>query len=356
MRLLLALTCGLSAAQAASADTLTVNPTADNTLYLQSAGTLSNGAGTGMFVGVAGNGQPRRAVLRFDVASQIPAGSTINSAELTLNVTISASSTPKAVTVHRLTSDWGEAGSFAGAGQGAGGPALPGDATWIHTFSPNSNWTTAGGDFIASASTQTLVGSSGAQVFSGAGMVADVQAWVDGAAGDFGWLLMDDETNISARRYATREFASLAPVLVVEFDPPAGFGSVICSTGANSTGAGATIAASGSPVVSANSFTITSTNLPANQFGIYVTSMTRVPLGSNNLCIGGMIGRFVLPSQILSSGAVGTISLTPDLGAFPQGNGTVAVSPGETWYFQGWFRDTVAPGSNFTDGLEVVFI
>ena len=356
MRTPLALACFLAASQGAAADTLTVNPTADNTLYFSGSGSLSNGAGSGMFVGVAGNGGSRRAVVRFDVAGQIPAGSTINSVELTLLVTTSASFVPEAVTVHRLNSDWGEGTSVAGSGQGGGGSAATGDATWIHTFFPNSNWTTAGGDFVPTPSTQTMVTGSGAQVFSGAGMVADVQAWVDGTADDFGWLLRDDESGVSARRYGTRENSNAMPVLVVDFDPPSGFGTVICTTGANSTGVGATIAASGSPMVSANNFTVTSANLPLNQFGIYVTSMTNVPIGSNNLCLGGMIGRFTQPSQILSSGPTGTFSFTPDLGSFPQGNGTVAVMPGETWSFQAWFRDTVAPGSNFTDGLEVMFM
>lgn len=43
---------------------------------------------------------------------------------------------------------------------------------------------------------------------------------------------------------------------------------------------------------------------------------------------------------------VNSIPLTP----------VVAITAGETWSFQGWFRDNnPGPTSNFTDGIEVVF-
>ena len=42
----------------------------------------------------------------------------------------------------------------------------------------------------------------------------------------------------------------------------------------------------------------------------------------------------------------------------PTSNQIVAIQPGETRYFQGWFRDqtgTGAPTSNFTVGVEMIF-
>ncbi len=140
-----------------------------------------------------------------------------------------------------------------------------------------------------------------------------------------------------------------------------GFGTNYCTAAPNSTGMPGVTAASGSIVVATNIFVLEALKLPSNQFGIFVTSMTSNPgtpaIGSNGiLCLGGAIGRFTLPSQIVNSGAGGAFSLNVDLNAFPQGMGTVPVMSGQTWFFQAWHRDNVGLGSNFTDGLEILFL
>ncbi|MCA9139279.1 MAG: hypothetical protein KDB00_21040, partial [Planctomycetales bacterium] len=64
--------------------TLELTSIADNTLYEDDFGTLSNGAGDHLFAGrVAGQGGAalRRGVVKFDVSS-IPSGATINSVRL----------------------------------------------------------------------------------------------------------------------------------------------------------------------------------------------------------------------------------------------------------------------------------
>ncbi len=139
-----------------------------------------------------------------------------------------------------------------------------------------------------------------------------------------------------------------------------GFGTNYCTAVANSTGLPGVMSAAGSSVVASNDFTLEASQLPNNQFGIFVTSMTSSAgtpaVGSNgNICLGGQVGRFTLASQIVSSGASGMFSLTVDLNAFPQGNGFVPVASGQTWFFQAWYRDGVGAGSNFTDGLEMTF-
>src|SRR5713226_7796782 len=58
----------------------------DNTLYEDDLGMLSNGAGQHMFVGTTNAGFLRRALIAFDIAGNIPAGSTIQSVALTLNM------------------------------------------------------------------------------------------------------------------------------------------------------------------------------------------------------------------------------------------------------------------------------
>lgn len=145
-------------------------------------------------------------------------------------------------------------------------------------------------------------------------------------------------------------------------DPSGGFiGTSYCQAAVNSTGVAATLSALGSILASDNSLTLTASGLPTNQFGIFLTSrMQGFSVGAGgtsngNLCLGGTIGRFTGPGQLINSGGAGSISLALDLTALPQGAGSVAAMAGETWNFQAWFRDGVGQGSNFSEGLQVDF-
>ena len=192
----------------------------DNTLYESATGALSNGSGPGLFVGLNANAQPRRALLRFDVAANVPAGAAIVSAQLTVNVVQSNPMAPLAVTGHRVLQAWGEGASVAAGGGGGGAPALANDATWLHTMSPSGFWTNAGGDFVpaASFSMQTpalgVVSSPRTELVTG-----DVQFWLDNPAQNHGWLLKSDETLVgsTARRLDARESNGVRPFLAVTF-------------------------------------------------------------------------------------------------------------------------------------------
>lgn len=114
--------------------------------------------------------------------------------------------------------------------------------------------------------------------------------------------------------------------------------------------------ATGSALVADNNLTLRAYQLPINQFGIFLTSMTQanVPMAGGSigtLCVGGNIGRFGA-QQV---GAPGEISLSIDLGALPM-NPNQAALPGETYHFQAWYRDfNPNPGSNFTDAISILF-
>lgn len=210
-----------------SADVVNVFAYRDNTLYESSNGSLSNGAGNSIFAGRTLQFQDslRRALLAFDVAGAVPAGSTIVSATLRLYC-IQSVSGDQPMTLHRTLQDWGESTSNAdGIGGGGGGAfAMPGDATWLHTFSPGGLWTNPGGDFDAVASASALVGGGGAiYQWSSAQMALDVQSWLDNPAANFGWTLLGNETfDGSAKRFASRETTNIfaiKPTLVVEYIP-----------------------------------------------------------------------------------------------------------------------------------------
>ncbi len=142
--------------------------------------------------------------------------------------------------------------------------------------------------------------------------------------------------------------------------PSTSIGTNYCAGVANSSGMIGTMGASGSDVASINNVTLSASQLPVNQFGIFVVSRNQgfvsMPPGSNgNLCLGGVIGRYQGPGQILSSGATGEISLTINLPTIPLGGGTAAAMAGDQFNFQAWHRDNVGAGSNFTDGLQIDF-
>ncbi len=208
------------------ADSAQIQAQKDNTLYESPTGSLSNGSGPGMFCGRnALAGLIRRALIRFDVAGAIPAGSTVNSVTLSLNCAMSlVGDVP--VSLHGVLADWGEGASMSIAmGGGGGAPAEPGDATWLHTFYSAQTWTTPGGDFDPTPSATRVVGGVGPYTWgSTAEMVADVQSWLDTPATNYGWMVRGDEsTTTTARRFDTREqlIVEQRPVLTVDFTPPA---------------------------------------------------------------------------------------------------------------------------------------
>lgn len=225
--------CGLAFAVPVVADIVSLTPTKDNTLYefvapsLGETGPASNGAGVSLFVGRTNNKGPsiRRGLIAFDVAGAVPAGSTINSVQLVLNMTQTIAGA-EPVDLHRLTADWGEGTSNATSGGGGGGaPATTGDATWLHTFFSTSSWATPGGDFSPTVSATEAVDDNGPYTWgSTAQMVADVQGWLDTPASNFGWILIGNEsTSATAKRFDTRESGiatgggAVPPQLIIDF-------------------------------------------------------------------------------------------------------------------------------------------
>ena len=204
----------------ATADEVVIEPVADATLYESSTGDLANGAGQHLFTGV-GNAI-KRGVLRFDVASSVPVGSTIDAVALTLNMsrTIAPGNANR---LHRVTTSWTEGPTDASGQEGAGDPSQPGDVTWIHTTYDSALWSTPGGDFVATESASIVVAGIGSYTWgSTPEMVADVQLWLDTPSSNHGWLLRGDEIgSFTAKRFDTREHpeVSVRPALRIVYTP-----------------------------------------------------------------------------------------------------------------------------------------
>ena len=223
-RLITALPLAIVVAASASADVVTLTTYKDNTLIEDPTGGFSAGASPNFFVGRTGTnaeGTKRRGVIAFDVAGAVPLGSTITAATLKLHMSQTTSGN-QSIVLKRLLAPWGEGTSFAFGGAGA--PSTPGDATWIHQYFSNDPWDTTGGVFSTTVSATKTVGGEGFYTWgSTAGMVADVQSWLNTPATNYGWLVQGNEAALkTTKRFESRESTTVEwrPVLTITFTPP----------------------------------------------------------------------------------------------------------------------------------------
>jgi hypothetical protein len=294
--LLTACLSGLAIAQT----TVSVPCNLDNSLYENGAGSVSNGAGTRIFVGLNVSALRRRALVRFDVAGTLPANAKIVSATLTINAVMSTVALPAPMAVHRVTQSWGEGTSVATSGQGGGAAATAGDATWLHRFFPGTLWTTPGGDFVPTPSFTMPLPSLGVGTSTpNAGANADVQFWVDNPSQNFGWLLKLDELLAStARALDSRESTGVRPTLSVTYLLPGQ---------ATDVGSGCPVGAGnftnswvGAPI-GGTTVQVAHTNAPANSVGVVLFALTFDPAGAPLPLPGCSI---YLPLNALVSGPV----------------------------------------------------
>jgi hypothetical protein len=158
-------------------------------------------------IGSNGNGEIRRALFRFDLTGQVPQGATITGASLSVTVVkVPLSPINSNFDVYRLIRPWDE-----------------GTVTW-NSASSGVAWDSPGaegpGDFIPTASSFVFVSGLATYTFPAFdALLADIQAWVDNPATNFGWLLVsEDETDFkTARHFATRESIVNAPTLTIDY-------------------------------------------------------------------------------------------------------------------------------------------
>jgi hypothetical protein len=290
-------------APAALADVVNLEPAKDATIYNDTVGNRSDGQGSTMYSGRAGTNTSwpvRRCMVAFDVASAVPAGSTVQSVQLKLYMSQTVVGA-KTFDIHRLTTAWNEGPSVGQSGNGA--PAQVGDSTWLYTYWNTQSWTTPGGDFVATPSASTSVGSSYQYYFWGstAAMVADVQAWVNNSSVNHGWIVRGPETGLkSAKQFESSEsLAQYRPILSITFTPPAP--TAYCTAKTNSLGCVPAISSTGTPDANAGSgFVISMANGVSNKSGLLFYGTTgphSAPFQGGYLCVQAPLKRTAIQNS-----------------------------------------------------------
>lgn len=216
------LTCALAIfllTNIGNAETLVIEASKDTSIY--SEGTLSNGQGISIFAGRTKQGNDRRGLVQFNLDGQLPANAVVDSVSLSMYVSkVPIGGGPDTYfRIHRLTRDWGEGASNAGDVGGKGAAAEAGDATWLESELGVQSWTQSGGDYVAMASAEEVISGIGFYNWIGDGLLADVNAWLQDPASNFGWIIVGESSFGSAARFESRHYWNEVqrPQLVIEF-------------------------------------------------------------------------------------------------------------------------------------------
>jgi hypothetical protein len=221
------LACQVSSLFAAS---IAIPASADATLFETEPNNSAGGAD--FFIsGTTQNRTRNRALLQFDIAGAVPAGSQITSVGLQFEVTRVPGDGFEASLfgLHRVLRSWGEGDTIVTDNMGGlGAPAAPGDATWFNRFHGSLQpWTIPGGapgiDYVADFSGSVFLFDTDVYSVEGTpNLIADVQSWLDNPDFNYGWMLISSSEDLpfTARRLASSEDAGGGgPLLFIDYEP-----------------------------------------------------------------------------------------------------------------------------------------
>jgi len=212
---------------ALSFESVFLTPVADTAL-LQSFPSNNFGAQVFFNSGTTQNYTTNRGLMKFDLATALPAGAKITFAQLLLEVVGQPvdGDAPSSFQLRRMLRDWGE-GTKKGNPPTLGALATAGEANWTHRFALTTNeWAAPGGveglDFVAANSGEQYVYGINLSPYlfdATTNMLADLQSWLAQPETNCGWMLLSlsEAENFSARRFASREDVYRAPRLQVDF-------------------------------------------------------------------------------------------------------------------------------------------
>jgi hypothetical protein len=214
-----ALAAGLGRAEA---ELVTFLPASADAAMRSDNPDVNYGSSPALFVGVSRtllNPPTNHSLLRFDLAG-VPTDATIISATLRIVVVSTSIKAADNFDLCRMLKGWGE-------GAQSGLPAAAGESSWNARVAPGSPWGAGGGqadvDFVAVPScTATIAGPGSTNDFSSAGMVDDLQFWLNQPEANFGWILLaSGELPGTGRQIGSRESSvTNSPVLELHYTVP----------------------------------------------------------------------------------------------------------------------------------------
>ncbi|HET6150960.1 MAG TPA: DNRLRE domain-containing protein [Polyangia bacterium] len=226
-----------------SALTRTLPPTSDTFINSHNPDN-NNGASLSIFTGLEGLGGVMRGLIRFDLPATLQGRVTVTGVQLTLTTrglgaSDSIAGTAATESLQAVTEAWA-------AGNGAGnaqtlfvvGEPCAGSITGATWNQPDcgasaTGWMTIGGSVAPAISGQAVAPAAldsavvwDAAAAGNAGMIADVQRWIDNPVSNHGWRIASStETGVvgSAQRFYAVEATINVPGLVLAYDCKAGF-------------------------------------------------------------------------------------------------------------------------------------
>lgn len=257
----------------------------------------------------------------------------------------------------RLHAEFVAGGSFTGDDLQIvlGAPTQPNFDHWTVQGGATLGWPASGGLHVGDAQTVALNGG--------------IQAFLPGASV---WDLEIGPVPGSGQNGVTGQFQSGAYFEIEYLPAGAGPGEPYCfgvgcpcgnddpTAGcANSTGAGALLAATGWASVALDDLALVETNVPAGNIGIFFAGQSQgvLPFGAGLNCVApGPLGLIRLPPGVASpSGTLGLANVI----SIAQGIVPASMAAGSTWNLQGWYRDPAAAcgnGVDLSNALRVVVI
>jgi hypothetical protein len=163
------------------------------------------------------------------------------------------------------------------------------------------------------------------------------------AANDYsGWYGQEARADLGVFAAATPDFDGLVGAYEVDRD----VGYTYCYGSIDANDAAIQMRAIGDDRAAANDLLLVGEKLPPGEIGMPLVSSTPNTV-DGGLCLGGAVGRCVDQLRTVEPG--GRLITRVDLTALPIGS----VQPGETLYFQQWYRD--GAGSGHTTALGLTF-
>jgi hypothetical protein len=259
-------------------------------------------------------------VVRFDVASQLPAGSTVNSATLHLDASAFTGG-PFSVRELLATTDCATTWSGPFAGTGAACSAS-----------------------LANASVPQ--GGATPLALSSLALASVVQTWTDAPASNHGFLLVAELVSVQIC------VSNLA--LEIDFTPPCPAPVSYCIAAPNSQGPnGSHMSITGSTSLAANDMVLVADGVRPGAPGFFYFGATQqqIPLGNGYSCAGNPLWRLATPNLFADANGMLFRPVNFTVGS------ALNIQPGSVWNFQVKYRDIPGGGAryNFSDGLQVTF-